>query len=228
MATRYSSFSCSCAIACQTICADAFRTDTGVLQELAEQTHRGLGITTFLNQDIQDFAFVVDCSPEPHSLFRDLHDHLVKVPAASRPWPGSGNVLSEKPSEFESPTSDGFIVRLDATFSQHPLNVAQTQGEAELEPHGLPDHIGREPVPFERDCLHGHSPNLGAKLPPNGRNVSVCLTGPVELVRLTRQYDQRRRDTGFGCGKPSDEDRWFLVPHALRDTFGMSAANRTR
>ncbi len=101
-------------------------------------------------------------------------------------WSGSAKVLSEKSAEFERPASNGFVVRLDPTLGQHLLDVAQTQGESEIQPNGLSDHVGREPVPFERDCLHGHSPNLGAKLPPNRRNISVCLTGSgCEVCRET-------------------------------------------
>ena len=62
MATRDAQLPSCCPIRCQSICADAFWTDTGVLEKLPEQTHRSLGIAAFLNEDVEDFAFVVDRS----------------------------------------------------------------------------------------------------------------------------------------------------------------------
>ena len=128
MSPRDSQLSRCSPIGCQSIGADAFWTDTGVLQKLPEQTHRSLGIATFLDEDVEDFAFVVDCPPEPHSLSGDFHDHLVQVPAAGRLGSGSAKVLSKKPAEFERPASNGFVVCLDPPFGQHLLDVAQAQG----------------------------------------------------------------------------------------------------
>jgi hypothetical protein len=68
MSPRDSQLSRSSPVGCQSIGADAFWTDTGVLQKLPEQTHRSLGISTFLNEDVEDFAFVVNGSPQPHPL----------------------------------------------------------------------------------------------------------------------------------------------------------------
>src|SRR5665213_916573 len=68
MAARDTELACSSAIGGQPIGADGLGTDTGVLQQLSEQTHRSFGIATFLDEHVEDFAFVVDSPPEPHPL----------------------------------------------------------------------------------------------------------------------------------------------------------------
>src|SRR5665213_4611777 len=107
MAARDTELACSSAIGGQPIGADGLGTDTGVLQQLSEQTHRSFGIATFLDEHVEDFAFVVDSPPEPHPFARDLHNHLVQVPAAGGTRPGSAKVLSEQPTKLERPTADG-------------------------------------------------------------------------------------------------------------------------
>jgi hypothetical protein len=78
-----------------------------------------------LYEYVEDFAFVVDRPPEPHARSRDLHDHLVQMPAAGWAEPGSAKVLGEELAKFEGPASDGFVVRLDPPLSQHLLGVPE-------------------------------------------------------------------------------------------------------
>jgi hypothetical protein len=64
----------------------------------------------------------------------------------------------------------------------------------------VPDYVWRKSMPFERDCLHGHFPKLGAKTTPNRRNVSVCLTAPSILLFLARRAaDTRSRHQIVGA-----------------------------
>jgi hypothetical protein len=66
----------------------------------------------------------------------------------------------------------------DPALSQQLLDVAEAQGEAEIEPHRMADDVGREPVTLKRDRTHSNA------CPPNGpqaekwRQFSVCLTAP--------------------------------------------------
>ena len=98
---------------------------------------------------------------------------------------------------------DCLVAGLDPSLGQHFVNIAKAQGEAEIEPNGLSDDIRREPVPFERDCLHGHSPDLGANAAPKRRKFIVRLTAPdvdpwqeaAELAQLSRSAAAARLAT---------------------------------
>jgi hypothetical protein len=68
MSPRDSQLSRRCTIEFQSVGVNALRPDACVPQKLPEQTHRSLGISTFLNEDVEDFAFVVNGSPQPHPL----------------------------------------------------------------------------------------------------------------------------------------------------------------
>ena len=44
------------------------------------------------------------------------------------------------------PAAHRLVADLHPALSQRLLNVAKAQGEAKIQPHGLADHIGGEPV----------------------------------------------------------------------------------
>ena len=53
--------------------------------------------------------------------------------------------------------TDRLVADLDPALRQHLLDVAQAEGEAEIEPHGVADYVSREPVTLER----AHSTDRG-------------------------------------------------------------------
>ena len=54
-------------------------------QQLAHQLDGRRPVSTTLDQDLEDLAFVVDGTPEIHPLARDPHHHFVEVPPIARP-----------------------------------------------------------------------------------------------------------------------------------------------
>ena len=60
VASRCTQPSGSGPIGCQSISEDCFWLDPSVLQKLSDQAHRCLGIAAFLNEYIENFAFVVE------------------------------------------------------------------------------------------------------------------------------------------------------------------------
>ena len=54
--------------------------------------------------------------------------------------------LAELLAEFARPLSHGLVADDDAPFRQHLLHHAQTEREAEIQPNGMADDLGREPV----------------------------------------------------------------------------------
>ena len=59
-------------------------------------------------------------------------------------------VPGELRPELDHPAADGLVADLDATLREQLLNVTKAERKAEVEPHGMADHIGWEPMPLER------------------------------------------------------------------------------
>jgi hypothetical protein len=57
--------------------------------------------------------------------------------------------VSELRSELLRPAANGLIADLDTPRGQHFFDFAKAQGEPEIKPHGMPDDVGRKPVPLE-------------------------------------------------------------------------------
>jgi hypothetical protein len=51
-------------------------------------------------------------------------------------------------SEFDTPQTDGFVGDCDAALSKKILNITMAQVKSVVEPNGITDDIGREPVTF--------------------------------------------------------------------------------
>jgi hypothetical protein len=64
--------------------------------------------------------------------------------------------LGEQRSELQHPSSDRFIGDVQPAFRQQIFDIAEAEGKAKLQPHGVPDDVRRELVASERD-LHGPS-----------------------------------------------------------------------
>lgn len=56
--------------------------------------------------------------------------------------------------EFDRPASDRPVADVDPPLRQQFLDIAIPEAELELQPHGMTDHICREPVALERNRLH--------------------------------------------------------------------------
>jgi len=53
-------------------------------------------------------------------------------------------VVSINLAELEAPFSDRLIAESDTAHRQHLFNIAEAEGEAEVQPHGMTDDLGRE------------------------------------------------------------------------------------
>ena len=123
--------------------------------------------------DLTNFAFVINRSPQPHALAVDFYGHFIQVPSSRWIGSGSSKILGEEAAEFQGPTTDCLVADVDAALGQHFLDIAKAEGEPEVEPDGLPNDVGREPVALERDCLHGHSPIWGPMLPQSEESLEL-------------------------------------------------------
>jgi hypothetical protein len=64
--------------------------------------------------------------------------------------------LAERRPELQHPSSDRFIGDVHPLLGQQIFDIAEAEGKANVQPHGVPDDVRRELVATERD-LYGPS-----------------------------------------------------------------------
>jgi hypothetical protein len=74
------------------------------------------------------------------------HD-LVQMPFVTNPPKAATDLVAKLLAELARPLSDGFVADDDAAGRQQLLRHAQPEREAEIQPHGMADDLGREPIP---------------------------------------------------------------------------------
>jgi hypothetical protein len=70
--------------------------------------------------------------------------------------------LRVREAESLAPLPDGFVRDRDAAMREEVFGVAEAQGEAVVEPHGVADDGGRESVARVADDVVGHPATLPA------------------------------------------------------------------
>ena len=63
-----------------------------LLQQLPQQPLRRSGAASWLDQEVENFTFVVDRPPQPMSSAADPDDHFVKVPTSTGTWTAAAKV----------------------------------------------------------------------------------------------------------------------------------------
>src|ERR1700745_2651198 len=90
-----------------------------------------------LDQNVEDDAGLVHGSPQtmlhPGNFARDL----MKMPFVANPGKAATDLIGEPLAEFACPLPHGFVADDDA----------QPEREAEVEPDGMADDLGREAIP---------------------------------------------------------------------------------
>ena len=142
-------------------------------EQLAHQLDRRGPVSTTLDQDFEDLALVVDGTPQIHVLARNPHDHFVEMPAIARSRTAPSQAPSDRRSEFEHPTANALVGEVEAALGKQFFDIAITQGEAEVQPHGVLDDDRWKTMPAIGDRSHARSLR---RTPPNRQ--SVFLTMP--------------------------------------------------
>jgi hypothetical protein len=117
------------------------------LYQLAHQLDRRSSVTPALDEDVEDLALVVDGAPEIHPHAADPDHHLIEMPPRSRTRTALAESSREHRPELEDPTPDRLVRDIETPRGEQLLDVAVAQGEAEIQPDGVLDDEGREPVP---------------------------------------------------------------------------------
>ena len=107
-----------------------------------------------LDQHIEDLAFGVDGAPQVDHAAIDLEIDLIQMPARVGFRSASTQVRGDRRPEVVYPAPNGLVGDCNAAFCQQIFDVAQAQGEAEVEPDRLLNDRGRETVAAIADSLH--------------------------------------------------------------------------
>jgi len=113
-------------------------------QKPLHKPQRRRGVPSPLDEDVENEAVLVDRAPEPVCFASDREDDFIHVPfvAASRRPPA--DLVGERLTEFLSPLAHGLIGHTDPTRSKHLLDHPQAQGEPEIQPDRMTDHLSRK------------------------------------------------------------------------------------
>ena len=73
------------------------------------------------------------------------HD-LIEMPFVANPRKAATDLVGEVLAELARPLPHGFVADDDAARGQHLLDHAQPERKAEIQPHGVADDLGWEPI----------------------------------------------------------------------------------
>ena len=81
-------------------------------------------VSTTLDQDLKDLAFVVDGTPQIHVPACDTDDHFVEMPAIARSRTSPSQAPSDCRSEFEHPTTNALVEEVKAALGKQLFDIA--------------------------------------------------------------------------------------------------------
>lgn len=71
-------------IGCELVRHDGLWADALIAEQLSKQFQGRRLVPALLDQNVENFAFVIDSAPKPHALAADPGGHLVQMPASRR------------------------------------------------------------------------------------------------------------------------------------------------
>jgi len=108
-------------------------------QQSAQEFEGRLPVTPWLNDDVENFALVVDGTPEIVELAADPDKDLVQMPAVRRPWPALADPCGIGAAELERPSTHRLVRHIDTALREQVLDIAVAQGEPNVEPNRVLD-----------------------------------------------------------------------------------------
>ncbi len=90
---------------------------------LAEQPHSCPLVPARLDQDVEDFAFEIDSTPQIHTPAGDPHDHFIQVPLVTRSRSPLSQSSREERTEFQHPAPDRFVGQVEAAFGKELFDI---------------------------------------------------------------------------------------------------------
>ena len=112
------------AVRAQLVSRHRLRREALLAEQLAHQLDGRRLVSTTLDQDLEDLAFVIDGTPQIHVLARDPDDHFVEMPAIARSRTARSQALRDRRSEFEHPTANALVGQVEPTLGKQLLDIA--------------------------------------------------------------------------------------------------------
>ncbi len=109
------------------------------LEEFAKEFLRGSLVSSTLHQNIQHVPVLIHCPPQVVALAPDGKHKLVEGPLVPRPRTTATQLVGIRLTKLAAPFTDSFIGDEHASGKEQFLNIAGTQTESEVEPHGVAD-----------------------------------------------------------------------------------------
>ena len=119
---------------------------------------------------------MIDGTPEIVLHALDPDKDFIHVPLIPWPWPPTPQAAGETCSELLAPAPHGFVGDDGASLSQEQLNIPQAEAEHVIEPDGVADDLGWEPVAIVRI---GGGSYRQSHPPPSRRPDPVIVTIPL-------------------------------------------------
>ncbi len=107
-----------------------------------------------LNQHVEDLALSVDGPPKVDHAAVDFQIDLVQMPSRVRLQATLSQVGRDRRAEIVQSTPNCLVGHRLSAFRRQIFDVAQAEGEPEVEPYRLANDLGREPVSGIADFRH--------------------------------------------------------------------------
>ena len=109
----------------QLICNDFSRSKPQSLEQFTEKSLRCLGVTTPLNQNIQNVAILVHSPPQVMLLAFDPNENLIKVPSVTRSTRPGLAPLGVLMAKTKTPLADRLVGDVDSPTHQYFFNIPE-------------------------------------------------------------------------------------------------------
>ena len=128
------------------------------LEAFAEKALGGALVTPGLNPDVQHITVLIHRPLQVIALAIDAEINLIQMPLVAPTGGAAARRVGEVLAEFQTPRADRLVGDHDAARGQQFLDIAITQGEAEIEPDGVADDLRRIAVARIGilGVVHGH------------------------------------------------------------------------
>lgn len=127
------------------VAAELVRHDDARLAKLpdqpGEEASGGLGVATWLNQNVEYITVSVDCPPEPEFLAADHNDSLIHVPLIIRLWPVPANAGGKMAAKAIDPQSNSFSADDHAALREQILHIGRAQSKSVISPNRISDDL---------------------------------------------------------------------------------------
>jgi hypothetical protein len=133
-------------------------------QQADEKEFGGLGISVFLQENVEHISILIHGPPQPVRTPSDLHVHLVQMPPRTPSGFAVAQLFSEQGSKLDVPLSERFVADLDAALMKGFLNIPLAEWQAVVQPQGVADDAEGKPVAIGLAVRHSSQPT-GVKLP---------------------------------------------------------------